>query len=202
MARRLKAYKTSLGFFDLAIAAPSMKAAAEAWGSPINVFKQGLAKETKDPAIVAAAMASPGVVLKRPVGSTADYSRNARLPKNLPSAEVSDRPAKHRPPTSGRPPLDPKASSSAALAFEKERERRERARRKEEAAREKQNQIREQAIAKARQKLQRATQQHEIRAKQIGRERAALDRRGEEEDARWEKQKERLETPLREAQER
>jgi colicin import membrane protein len=30
MAKKLKAYETSLGFFDLAIAAPSMKAALEA----------------------------------------------------------------------------------------------------------------------------------------------------------------------------
>jgi hypothetical protein len=32
MARKLKTYQTSLGFFDLAIAAPSMKAALEAGG--------------------------------------------------------------------------------------------------------------------------------------------------------------------------
>jgi colicin import membrane protein len=31
MARKLKIYQTSMGFFDLAIAAPSMKAALEAW---------------------------------------------------------------------------------------------------------------------------------------------------------------------------
>jgi Pectate lyase superfamily protein len=36
MARRLKTYQTSLGFFDLAVAAPSMKAAAQAWGSKTN----------------------------------------------------------------------------------------------------------------------------------------------------------------------
>jgi hypothetical protein len=33
MARKLKTYQTSLGFFDQAIAAPSMKAALEAWGA-------------------------------------------------------------------------------------------------------------------------------------------------------------------------
>jgi len=65
MARKLKVYQTSSGFFDLAIAAPSMKAAADAWGSRTNVFKQGLAKETCDPTIVAAAMAKPGLVLRR-----------------------------------------------------------------------------------------------------------------------------------------
>lgn len=35
MARKLKTYQTSLGFLDQAIAAPSMKAALEAW-SHIN----------------------------------------------------------------------------------------------------------------------------------------------------------------------
>ena len=33
MARKLKTFTTSIGFFDLAIAAPSMKAALEAWGA-------------------------------------------------------------------------------------------------------------------------------------------------------------------------
>ena len=45
MAKKLKTYKTSLGFFDLAIAAPSMKAALEAWGADSNLFQQGAAKQ-------------------------------------------------------------------------------------------------------------------------------------------------------------
>ena len=49
MARKLKTYLTSLGFFDLAIAAPSMKAALEAWGADSNLFHQGAAKESHDP---------------------------------------------------------------------------------------------------------------------------------------------------------
>ena len=36
MARKLKTYQTSIGFYDLAIAAPSMKAALEAWGTRTN----------------------------------------------------------------------------------------------------------------------------------------------------------------------
>ena len=81
MPRRLKTYQTSIGFFDLAIAAPSMKAAAEAWGSDTDVFKKGFAKETDDPKIVAATMAKPGVLLKRPVGSNGPFSENAELPQ-------------------------------------------------------------------------------------------------------------------------
>ena len=41
MAKKLKTFETSLGFFDLAIAAPSMKAALEAWGADSNLFHQG-----------------------------------------------------------------------------------------------------------------------------------------------------------------
>jgi hypothetical protein len=37
MVRKLKTYQTSLGFFDQAIAAPSMKAALEAWGAPTAI---------------------------------------------------------------------------------------------------------------------------------------------------------------------
>ena len=43
-----------------------MKAAAEAWRSDTDIFKKGFAKETDDPKIVAATMAKPGVLLKRP----------------------------------------------------------------------------------------------------------------------------------------
>jgi colicin import membrane protein len=56
MAGKLKTFVTSLGFFDQAIAAPSMKAALEAWGAGSNLFHQGVAKETDDPDVVAATM--------------------------------------------------------------------------------------------------------------------------------------------------
>jgi hypothetical protein len=61
MARKLKTYQTSLGFFDLAVAAPpSMKAALEAWGADSNLFHQGAAKESADPDVIAATMAHQG----------------------------------------------------------------------------------------------------------------------------------------------
>jgi hypothetical protein len=46
MPKKLKVYQTSQGFFDLAVAAPSMKAALEAWGTSRNLFHQGFAKES------------------------------------------------------------------------------------------------------------------------------------------------------------
>src|ERR1700691_6769637 len=83
MARKLKTYQTSLGFFEQAIAAPSMKAALEAWGADSNLFHQGAAKESDDPDVVAATMAKPGVMLKRPVGSSGPFKEHAELPRDI-----------------------------------------------------------------------------------------------------------------------
>ena len=94
MARKLKTYQTSLGFFDLAMAAPSMKAALEAWGADSNLFHQGAAKESDDPDIIAATMAKPGVVLRRAVGSSGPFTEHAALPTDLAGEKVSGRPKK------------------------------------------------------------------------------------------------------------
>jgi colicin import membrane protein len=83
MARKLRVYQTSLGFYDLAIAAPSMQAALEAWGADSNLFHQGVAKESNDPEVVAATMSKPGIILRRPVGSDAPFRENAELPTYL-----------------------------------------------------------------------------------------------------------------------
>src|SRR5436853_2098461 len=74
MPRKLKTYQTSLGFYDLAIAARSMKAALEGWGAGSNLFHQGVARETDDPDLVAATMSKPGLVLKRPAGSSRRFA--------------------------------------------------------------------------------------------------------------------------------
>jgi len=84
MARKLKTYQTSLGFFDQAIAAPSMKAALEAWGTKTNLFHQGVAKEVDDPDIIAATMRKPGVILKRPIGSNGPFKEMRTCPNICP----------------------------------------------------------------------------------------------------------------------
>src|ERR1700759_2606542 len=80
MVRKLKTFQTSLGFFDLAIAAPSMKAALEAWGAGSNLFHQGVAKESDDRKIIDAAFKKPGVILQRPVGTDGLFREHADLP--------------------------------------------------------------------------------------------------------------------------
>src|SRR5215471_10745823 len=89
MARTLKTYQTSLGFFDLAVAAPSMKAALESWGADSNLFHQGAARQSEDPDVIAATMAAPGVVLKRPVGSKGPFKEHAELPTDLAGDDTS-----------------------------------------------------------------------------------------------------------------
>jgi hypothetical protein len=198
MARRLKTYQTSLGFFDLAVAAPSMKAALAAWGSTSNLFHQGFAKEATDPAIIAAATARPGVVLRRPVGSREPFSEHAGPPKHLPADRVTPPAARERP--KRKPPepprIDDKAARAAARAFERERERRDRERHKEEVARERQRERRARAAAKAEAALERARRDHERRAGEIDSERAKLEERARAEAARWAKEKERLDAAL------
>ena len=179
-----------------------MKAAADAWGSRTNVFKQGLAKETRDPAIVAATMARPGVVLRRPVGSAGAFVEHAHLPKHLPAGKADHEAAKTRAERKAPPgsEVDHKVARAAAVAFDREQKRRETERRKEEAARERQRKLREQAIAKAQSALDRATREHDQKVHQIEKDRAALDKRSQAEEIRWENQKEKLEATLRKAE--
>jgi colicin import membrane protein len=201
MARKLKTFTTSAGFFDLAVAAPSMKAALEAWGSKNNLFQHGFAKVSEDPKIVAATMAHPGVVLRRPVGSNGAFSEHAELPTDLPVGKAKHAPAKRsakrpEPPTK---PVDDKTAREAARAFEKEQKRRDSERRREEANRQRERERRERAIAAVEAALEQAKQDHEARLEDIEKDRAALDKRSQAEDARWRKKKEELETELRRA---
>lgn len=202
MARKLKTYQTSLGFFDQAIAAPSMKAALEAWGADSNLFHQGAARESDDPDVVAATMAKPGVILKRPVGSTGPFREHAKLPDKL---GVGGKPKKDPRKPEGRKkkdavrPVDQVAERKAALAYERERKSREREQAKEEAARQKERERRQQAIDKAQAALDRAEAEHSDRAAAIRAEAEALEKRSQAEEARWRKEKERLATALKRA---
>jgi hypothetical protein len=201
MPRKLKTYTTSAGFFDLAIAAPSMKAALEAWGSNSNLFHQGFAKLSDDPEIVADTMARPGVVLRRPVGTNGRFSEHAELPGNL-LAGHARRKSEKAPTRKDKPAsrgTDEKTARQAAFAFEEEQRRRERQVKKEEAEWKRDQKRRDRAVAAARAALDKAEQDHKARTAGIEKARAALERKLEAEDARWKKLRERLEEALRKA---
>ena len=195
MPRKLNTYQTSLGFFDLAVAAPSMKAALEAWGTKADLFHQGFAKEADDPTIIAATMAKPGVVLRRAVGSNASFSEHAVLPKELPGAEVKAaqrKPVATSPVAPTRPEVDDKAARAASVANATDRKRRDRERRRQEAERER----RSQAIAKAEAALGEAERIHDSKTKEIAEARSALDRQWQAEQTRWEQQRAKLQAAL------
>ncbi|MBW7968400.1 cell envelope biogenesis protein TolA [Bradyrhizobium sp. BR 10289] len=214
-SRKLKTYQTSLGFYDQAVAAPSMKAALEAFGARSNLFHQGIAKETDDPDIVAATMAAPGVVLKRPVGSDGAFTTHAELPTDLtedsrtPKRRARSRPkkaaskgaAKRAAKGAARSETDDRQARAAAAAFAREQERRDIARHKEEAELAKARARREKAVAAAEAALEEARGEHQARAEEIEAERAALDEREATEQARWEKQRKKLDEAVRRARE-
>lgn len=201
MPPKLKVYQTSQGFYDLAIAAPSMKAALEAWGANNNLFHQGFARESDDSKVIAAAMAKPGIVLRRAVGSDVTFREHADLPSaaslDAPARRGEARPAKAKPAEAQK--VDEKADRRATAAFEKEQRRRERQRQKEETAAAKACALREAAMEKAETELEEAVREHDKTVAAIEHDLAAVQRRADAEQERWEKLKERLETALRNA---
>lgn len=200
MARKLKPFQTSLGFYDLAIAAPSMKAALEAWCAGNNLFHQGFAKETDDPDAVAVTMSKPGMVLRRPAGSSGPFGEHAALTDlegdGTESARKKSRPApqKHH-----SPKVSEATARKAAAEFEREQRQREIERLKEEAARKKERARRVKLVAKAQAALDKAQRQHEDSTKTLEAERAAIEKRIAMENDRWEKDREKLIATLRRA---
>jgi hypothetical protein len=63
--RRLKIFKTPIGFHDAYVAAPSREAALAAWGAGTDLFSAGIAElATVESQAAKAAMARPGQVVR------------------------------------------------------------------------------------------------------------------------------------------
>ena len=73
--KKLKVFRTPIGFHDAYVAAPSMKAALEAWGSGTNLFTQGAAELVTDPKLTKAPLARPGEVVRVLRGSEGEQIR-------------------------------------------------------------------------------------------------------------------------------
>jgi len=132
-ATKLKVYRTVAGFHDAYVAAPSQKAALEAWGSDRDLFARGIAEQVTDPALTAEPLTAPGTVVKRSRGTTAEQI--AALPDPQPDTPERDAPTgkvRAKPPSPGsakaksksppKPPPrakpDPKPSGTALDAAE------------------------------------------------------------------------------------
>lgn len=70
---KLKVFRTTIGFHDAYVAAPSRAAALRAWGAGTDLFAMGAAEEVTEPELTAKPLADPGTVIKRSRGTAADH---------------------------------------------------------------------------------------------------------------------------------
>jgi hypothetical protein len=213
MPRQLKTYLTTSGFFELAVAAPTMKAALEIWGAGPDLFRRGYAKETNDAAIVRATMAKPGVVLKRAVGAKGMFKERPELPDPSAWAQPEKKPAQSKAPArEPEPPAKPEpagpksrgptaAERKAARLYEAARKKRERETARAAAAERKISERREQAIEKAEAAIRGAGAAHSERVAALQRQRDELEQRARDEERDWQEEKRKLEDSLRKARE-
>ena len=80
MARKLKVFRTPIGFHDAYVAAPSQKAALQAWGTNTDLFARGVAEQVTDAALMEEPLAHPGEVIRKTRGTVDDHM--AALPAN------------------------------------------------------------------------------------------------------------------------
>lgn len=120
MPRKLKVFRTTTGFYDAYVAAPSQKAALEAWGADANLFARGVAEQVTDPKLTAAPLERPGEVTKV---SRGDLS--AQLKALGPRKKASAKAKAEKPVRAARPKPPPKRDrvEAAETALKKARER-------------------------------------------------------------------------------
>lgn len=107
MPRALKVFRTPIGFHDAYVAAPTKKAALEAWGTTHDLFARGQAEIVTDAALTEEPLAQPGVVIKRSRGTTA--------------AQIAALPAVERPEPAEETVEPPPAARTAKKAAKPER---------------------------------------------------------------------------------
>jgi hypothetical protein len=104
-APKLKVFRMAVGFHDAFVAAPSQKAAAEAWGSDTSVFSRGEAELVTDPKLTEEPLANPGKVIKRLRG-TAEEQIAALGPDEAPKRAKPAKPAAKPKPRPSRSALE------------------------------------------------------------------------------------------------
>lgn len=102
--RKLKVFRTSIGFHDAYVAAPSRKAALEAWGAATDLFAIGSAEQVTDPKLMKAALARPGEVLKLSRGTADQHLKAARKERKPQKIDGREKTASSQSSTSRRSP--------------------------------------------------------------------------------------------------
>ncbi len=80
---KIKVFTANLGFYETAVAARSQKMALAHWGVTRDLFREGSAKETRDPKAVEAATRKVGMVVRRPIGSAGPFEERAEAEQAL-----------------------------------------------------------------------------------------------------------------------
>jgi hypothetical protein len=118
--QKLKVYSTPIGFHDAFVAAPSQKAALEAWGASTNLFSQGSAHVVTDPKLAKVPLQNPGQVIKVSRGSHAEQlaalaKQQSPKRKSEPEIEIVAKKAKKRAPKPNRAALTKAEDALEAL---------------------------------------------------------------------------------------
>ncbi|MBB3858786.1 type IV secretory pathway VirB10-like protein [Novosphingobium hassiacum] len=143
MPRALKLFRTAIGFHDAYVAAPSRKAALDAWGTDKDLFARGVAEQVDDRDLFKRLAETPGEVFRRARGSAKDHLD--ALPPEEPAPKKQPRAPK--PP---RPKNDAVRKARAALdALESEQADEAAALRRKEAELARERRVMEQAHVRA-----------------------------------------------------
>ena len=126
MPRALKVFRTAIGFHDAYVAAPSRKAALEAWGVEANLFARGVAEEVTDPKLMAEPLARPGEVVKLSRGDLSAQLKALgprKKARTKPKADRDEAPARARKTARPKPPPKRDKVDAAEAALKAERQR-------------------------------------------------------------------------------
>jgi len=124
MPRKLKVFRTPTGFDDAYVAAPSRKAALEAWGAATDLFARGSAEEVTDARLMAEPLKHPGQVIRVSRGDLKAQIKalGPRRGAKRPSAKSAPAATKRR---AAPPRRDKVDRAEAALAEARDREGKE-----------------------------------------------------------------------------
>jgi hypothetical protein len=108
MPRKLKVFRTAIGFHDAYVAAPSRKAALAAWGADADLFARGVAEEVTDAKLTREPLTHPGEVIRVSRGGLSDHLK--ALPKKKKKAKAAPGKAEEAPrkPRKAAKPKPPK----------------------------------------------------------------------------------------------
>jgi len=130
MPRKLKVFRTPIGFHDAYVAAPSQKAALEAWGSEANLFARGTAEQVTDPRLTAEPLKRPGEVIRVSRGDLKAQLKALSPRKKAKAKAVPERKSAAKARKAAKPKPPPKrdrvdrAEGALAEAHEKQRKAR------------------------------------------------------------------------------